>query len=182
MTNNDVKEMVLRTLLNFDFLMSIDEAYERDDKDARAIVTDFFLNKFPDDPKIQQELVPFLYLKTTLPMLVVPLCFAAKESEETWQQLGWNVQEDYKIIMKDKDGNCPPTTSGLLKTMRNAMAHVPYFMHDSKESNVSWDERCLVRFVARRPPGSVEFKSPDGFRLFLSDFIRYVRRASCPEA
>jgi len=178
MKNTDPMEMVLRTILNFQFLQLVDEGYERGDEDVIRIVDDFFRHKFPDSSAIQHDLLPFMNLKTTLPMLAVPLCYAAKQPPDVWDELGWKISPDYDVFVGSSESSFVPSIGWLLTTLRNAVAHIPDFLDDEDPPNVSWDDGCVVRFTARRPPGSVTFNTQHGFVRFLSDFIKHTRAVS----
>lgn len=170
--------LVLRTLLNFQFLQSVDEAYERGDGDARRLVDDFLFARHPDIPmeSLRRAILPFMNLESTLPMLAIPLCYAAKQPLERWKTVGWEVKGEYDIEFRDKGGPARPTIAQLLVAMRNAVAHAPDFLHDRCLPNVSWNNTCVVQFTARRPPSSVTCRTQEGLVRFLSDFIRYTRR------
>jgi hypothetical protein len=177
MTPNDVFDVVLRTLLNFQFIQHVDEEYERGNQKGRHLVDDFLRQKFPDAPSIQEHLLPLMNLKTALAMLSVPLCFAAKQPGEVWQNLGWEMRPVYSVVFESPRSSSSPTVQQILLTIRNAIAHVPDFLVDSGHPNVSWDDSCCVRFTARRPPASATFQTQEGFVSFLSHFIRYTRAA-----
>jgi hypothetical protein len=173
--------MMIRAFTLFDFLQYVDEADERNDADARRIVSEYFAQKYPDMPSMRSGMTPFVNLKTTLVLLVMPICYAARHPESDWDQAGWRISDRYKIEFQPRRHGVAVPVNEVLRTIRNAVAHAPDFMFGNNDKNISWDSEYIIKFSSFRPSGalrsSVVFHSEGGLLEFLSDFVKYTKRA-----
>jgi hypothetical protein len=181
MTPEELAGMILKTLNVFDFLQFVDETYEKGDPESRALVERFFWQRHGSAPSDMPGVLPFAQLPTTLPMLTITVCFASSIKQDGWNEVGFSIKPEYQLKYYHGDDDQPAvaTVEAVIRTIRNATAHLPDFIADSHQGrpNVSFEtETGLVSFYSRSPRSRVKFSTGDGFISFLTDYLRAIRR------
>lgn len=171
--------MILKTLNIFDFLQFVDESYENSEGECRRLVECFFQQRYDSAPKNMPGFLPFVQLPTTLPILMITVCFAATIKQEEWCKTGLSIKTEYnvKYYQDTQDQPSETTLENLIRTIRNATAHLPDFIADDGHAppNVSF-EPGVVTFRSKRPESRVEFADAEGFIAFLSDYLQAIRQ------
>lgn len=179
MNRHELADLLLKTLIVFDFLQFVDEGFEKGDPHARGVVNGFLSIK--SNPAVRDAILhvlPFVQLETTLSILMVTACFASRIREDGWSNLGLSIKPEYHVRWESPEGTLKsPTFSDVIRTMRNASAHLPDFFSADGSAfvNVSFDTGC-VSFASQRPRSRLTFETPDGFVEFLRDYLRAVRK------
>jgi hypothetical protein len=177
MKPNELAQMILLTLNVFDFLQFVDELFESGDPQAQALIDRYFAHRFDAAPGAMNAAVPFANLYTALPILKIVIFFASSITQDEWNETQFSIQPEHKIRYRSRNQDTVPTLTDVIRTIRNAIAHLPDFIAEAhtETPNVSF-ETGVVSFRSRRPESSVEFMEKDGFRLFLNGFLRSIRR------
>ncbi len=181
MSRSELADLILKTLVLFEFIQFIDDSYERGELHAQSVVEEFF-SKSEARSTCKTYFLPLAQLKTTLSLLGVTLCFASSIKEDEWGAVGFSIRPEFELVFVQKDsveatGN---NVTDIIVTMRNASAHLPDIIQAaSPGANVSFDE-CCVSFASWDPRGRfrsrVTFRSQRGFVLFLRDYIPAVKK------
>lgn len=177
MKPNELANMILLTLNVFDFLQFVDESFESGDPQAQALIDRYFAHRFGAAPGDMNAALPFAQLYTALPILAIVVCFASNITQDEWNEIQFSIQPEHKIRYRSRNQDAVPTLEAVIRTIRNATAHLSDFIAEAHErpANVSF-ETGVVSFRSRRPESTVDFMEKDGFILFLSGFLRSIRR------
>jgi hypothetical protein len=179
MKREELAEIILKTLNIFDFLQFVDECCENSDLQSRKLVNDYFHARYGTGSDEMQGVLPLAQMKTTLPILLVTVCFASGIKEEEWSNVDFSIKPQYTLsFTSDSNRINYPKVSEVIRTLRNACAHLPDLVGNNKDrANVSFDNGCVV-FFSLRPKTETEvvFSTQKGFVAFLSDYLRAVRR------
>lgn len=166
-------ETVLYQVEHFWLLQELDEACRAKDRVAVA-----FLDKAYSHRRVRwPDLVPYVRLNTVLSSLLVPLSFAARFKDEELKAFGFNIKEVYKLSFQQGSKSVAPTPHVVLRTLRNAVAHLPDFAAGtgSEMPNISFDKGILC---CRSRNNELVFNTEVGFVHFLSDVLRAIKTAT----
>lgn len=176
MTPKELAETVLLQLECFWLLQELDEECRCNDPAISAALDRIYHER--NRPVTWRELHPFVRLKTTLGLLVVPISFASRLSAEELDAHGFSVRTEHNILFREGCREIrSPEPSRVLLVLRNALAHLPEFAVGGSGPNVSFDEGIL-RCWTRTGSSEVVFRSEDGFISFLRDLLPVVRKAA----
>lgn len=177
MKREELADMIYKTLYVFDFLQFVDEGYETNDFRARNLVDAFFEQRRGNGPDIRSWFLPLAQLKTTLSVLMITVCFANSIEEREWDGVGFSIMQEYDVAyFLNEVQNLNPKVGEVLKTVRNACAHLPDCVVNGKEQvNVPFDNGC-VTFFSMRPNSQVSFLTQNGFVAFLRDYLRAIKK------
>ena len=168
-------ETVLYQIEHFWVLQEIDEACRS--KDDATIA---FLDRIYAHRRVQwADLIPFVRLNTVLSSLLVPLSFAARFSDAELRDWGFTIKHEYGLRFEQNGQVENPTPHKVLRTLRNAVAHLPDFAAGGttveEEPNISFDKGILR---CRSKANELVFQTEGGFALFLSDLLCAIRAAT----
>jgi len=172
MTNEKLAETILLQLEIFVLVQFIDERCERNDADAIRLLTDLHLQRHPD--LRWEDLLPLVRLNTSFAMLTLPICFVSRFDDEELYEFGFRVRPEHDLLYRDKGRVTAATSSKVLRTFRNAIAHLPDFAAGTGTClpNVTFDEG-IARLSSRDT--ELVFRSEEGYVQFLRDLIPAIR-------
>lgn len=168
-------ETVLLQLEHFFVLQEIDEAWRHRDTAA----TKFLDRIYKERAVAPKDVIPYLRLNTTISLLIVPLSFVARFSDEQLSEFGFAIKKEYDLRLSRNGEAVIPTSQEVLRVLRNAIAHLSDFAagenHGDESPNISFDEGIL-----RCRSGTCElvFESESGFFYFLRELHPAIRKAA----
>jgi len=165
-------ETVLLQLECFWILQELDEGCRQKDPLATSLMDNLYANR----PVGWQKLHPFVRLNTTISLLVVPISFAARLSEDELRAHGFSLSDKYDLVYRQGGDPANPTPRDVLRVLRNSVAHLPDFAAGGSPPNISFDEGIL-RCWSQNRSSEVVFRSEAGFVYFVGDLLRLCRRA-----
>ncbi len=173
MNSQKLAETVLYQIEHFWLLQEIDEAVLENDS-----ATVSALDKIYSHRSVRwQNLIPFVRLNTVLSSLFVPLSFAARFSDDELAEYGFKVKAEYCTCLTCRGSVVPATAQVLLRTLRNAVAHLSDYAAGKKkeEPNIAFDSGILR---CRSNHYELVFESEAGFVLFLSELLQATKVAA----
>lgn len=180
MNRQELSQGVLGSILIFKFLQFFDERREDKSDCAKRILEEFFEQYYPEINTKKARDLPFLHLSTTLEILSVLFFYAVKVQPEEWLKAGFTHNAKYEITYflhgKKVDD---PTIPDILKTIRNALAHLPDFLSGERTPNTSYSEGYLS-FSSDWRNSKINFADKVGFAEFLKDFINAIQKVLLP--
>jgi len=177
MTREELAETLLKMNNIFDFLQFVDESYESKNSETIQLVDEFIRQRYQDKIENTEGILPFVQLKTGIVLLMLNAFFAANIEEEKWKTIEFSIRSQYDICFSRKGRQISnPSVTDVIKTIRNACAHLPDLVLKSKDlSNVSFSPG-IVTFFSKQQSSSLTFSSKNGYILFLNDYLRAIRK------
>lgn len=169
MNENELAETVLMQLECFWILQELDHKIKCGNGDAKKIMSDIYQGRLIGDNWSKME---FIQIKTTLPMLTLPICLLCRLDEQGLQDVGFEVGKRHNTTCRVTNG--PENTTWALRVIRNALAHLPDFVAGKCNPNVTFDEG-VVKLKSERL-GEIVFNDEKGFVEFVRDVIRASRK------
>jgi hypothetical protein len=124
-------ETVTYQLEAFSLLQSIDECVRDNDAQAIALLDAVYARKGYD----WRPLHPFIRLNTTLSLLIVPVCFLNRATEDELNQYGMQAPTSYGIDIEHPPEGHDPSITLVVRVLRNALAHLPDFAAGGDDPN-----------------------------------------------
>jgi hypothetical protein len=138
---------------------------------------------------------PLIGSSAAMCMLFLPISYIAGHTDEELNELGLEIKNQYKFIYKEDGIDVSPTTKKVLKTIRNALAHISDFSSHNKQSesdaSITFDQG-VIRFRSKRDEFlrrtkankkikkeiicTLVFDTQEGFILFLGDVIKATKK------
>jgi len=119
-----------------------------------------------------REPIPFVQIKTTLPMITMPISLLYRLDDKELHNLNFELKECYNLSCSPAN-NKPQSASWLLRVMRNALAHLPDFAAGECEPNVDFDEGHVR--LRSNGLGEIVFRDENGFMNFFKDVMTACR-------
>jgi hypothetical protein len=133
-------ETVLLELECFWVLQELDEGWRTHDRTAVAHVEKLYAV----GPVSWPDVHPLVRLNTVLALLVVPIAFVARLSEDDLHALGFRIKDEYNVVCRQEGRACVLAPRDFLLVLRNAVAHLPDFASGvSSDVNISFAEGIL---------------------------------------
>jgi hypothetical protein len=167
-------ETVLLELECFWVLQELDERLRSDDRTAVALLENLYARRSVS----WHEVHPLVRLNTVLALLVVPISFVARHSEQELSSFGFCIKNEYKVICRQEGKDCVLAPRDFLLVLRNAVAHLPDFAFGtSSDANISFTEGVL-RCWSSTKSREIVFQTEKGFVEFLRDLVSICREAA----
>lgn len=167
-------ETVLLQLECFWVLQELDHASDSGDR----LVSEFLDTLYAGRSVSWRSLQPLVRLNTVLALLVVPISFAARLSDQDLLELGFSVSSEHQVRCRENGRDRSLSPREVLLVLRNAVAHLPDFAAgDTRDVNVSFGEgvlRCWTQTKSRE----IIFQTEAGFVVFLRDLVGLCRKAA----
>lgn len=165
MDDRSLAEMVLKLRTLFFFLHDLDEGYESESEDVRAVVDGFFAERFGMQPEQTAQVLRFLQAKT-LVWFLFPVLSALRGQPE--RRLPTEPPQAWGVTIQPADASASPTVAFQLTIMRHAIAHL---LDDRPgATGVDFD---TWKFEARA--GTVRFEDQGGFVRCLSELLDHAK-------
>ena len=174
MNTTKLAETVLLRIECFWFLQEVDYACSTGDVNVAGVLDRIYARR----PVSWRALHPLIRINTFLALLMVPIAFVARLSDQELAERGFSIKREHDLKCRERGEAVELSPRDLLAVLRNAIAHLPdYASGDCQELNVAFGEgilRCWTRTGGRE----LIFCSEQGFVRFSGDLLSLCRKAA----
>jgi hypothetical protein len=177
MKDTELLDTVLLIKECFFLIQEIDERWRRNNPHAIALLQEIYKNR----SMTFDFWHPLFQIKTGVPLLFVPVSYALQLDDHELILIGEGLKNNsYHIQYQDDNAKRVPTPRDILRTIRNAIAHLPDFEGGKCLPNVSFDNGA-VRFISVHPRNKTSadllFDNAEGLVNFVQDLLKVVNNA-----
>jgi hypothetical protein len=176
MKKRELAYSILYQIENFLLLQEIDYLVEHKTELIKPVLDEIYSNRSFD----WSDHFPIISSATGLCTLFTPISYISGLNNEEIESLGLKINEKYGIIYKKSGKEEQSSIKVVLKTMRNAIAHLSDFEShfNQAEDDATLHFREGVISFKTKNNETLTFNDPEGFVCFMSDMIRAIKNGA----